>query len=217
MKNIKKIISLVLTLVLCFSIFTINAYADQTLETKLKNTNWSGKKSSITIVVKQPISGTRNAVSEFPGVDVGHTFIRLEKVTADGVGSYVSYFGFYPKNQINEKDVTFSKSVDGKIWLDFDHSWNIARTYSITPAQADAVSAWVASYTTKYNIETNNCTTFAVNALKKAGILNTGISQHSWTLPQSWLDEIPDFRDWYGYTPGDAGEDLRGLTNVFIN
>jgi hypothetical protein len=218
---LKKFWALILTLVLCMS-FTTTSLADYDLEEKLLDAGWSGEKSSITIVVEQPISGTRNAVSEYPDTNVGHTFIRLEKKTATGAGSYVSYFGFYPKDGVEKKDVAFSKNVPGKVyWVtsEFDHGWNIARTYAITPEKADEVMNWARNYSTNYNIETNNCTTFAYNALIKAGISssNTGISKHSWTLPQSWKDEIPVFRSWYGYTPGDAGEDLRGRTNVFTN
>lgn len=215
----KKFISAVLALVLCISM-AATAKADTTLERKLADAGWSGVKSSITIIVQQPVSGKRDAVSEHPGTDVGHTFIRLEKKTANGVGSYVSYFGFYPKDGVGKKDVAFTKSVEGKVyWIlsEFNHGWNIARTYSITPEKADTVLDWAKNYTTKYNIESNNCTTFAVNALEKAGVTSTGISQHSWTLPKSWKDKIPSFLNWYGYTPGDAGEDLRGKTNIFTN
>lgn len=219
MKKLKKITSLVLAIILCLSM-TATASADLTLEGKLADAGWSGVKSNITIVVQQPVSGSRNAVSEYPSTDVGHTFIRLEKKTSNGAGSYVSYFGFYPKDGVGKKDVAFSKSVDGKVyWIynEFGHGWNIARTYSITPAQADKVMEWAQNYSTKYNIETNNCTTFAVNALSKAGVTSTGISTHKWTLPKSWRNEIPSFLNWKGYTPADAGEDLRGLNNTFTN
>lgn len=216
----KKIISFVMTLLICVSMLTTTTNADYNLEAKLSDAGWSGEKCSITIVIKQPIKDTRNAVSEHPDTEVGHAFIRLEKKTSNNVGSYVTYFGFYPKDGVVKKNVKNSKSQNGKVYLsDFSHDWDIARTFLITEAKADEVLEWVNSYSKKYNIETNNCTTFAINALIKAGISKKSISitEHTWTIPDSWKNQIPSFLSWFGYTPGDAGEDIKGKTNVFIN
>lgn len=211
---------LILVLILCLGL-TSMSYADYALEEALLKSKWSGTKSSITIIVDQPVKKTRNAVSEYPGVNVGHTMIRIEKKTPTGIGSYVSYFGFYPKDGVDKKNILFSKSTPGKVYWESEvqHKWNIARTYEITPEKAQAVMNWAGSYSTNYNIETNNCTTFAYDALIKAGVSknSTGLSKNSWTIPASWKKEVPVFRFWYGYTPGDAGEDLRGKANVFTN
>ena len=83
----------------------------------------------------------------------------------------------------------------------------------------------------EYNIETYNCTTFAVEALEYAGIGGNfmPIREHDWTLPNDMVRQLKNYSalpsyigsveasiairvsmgNNYGYTPADAAQDLK--------
>ncbi|MGI6668769.1 MAG: RHS repeat-associated core domain-containing protein [Acetivibrionales bacterium] len=188
--------------------------------------NYAGK-ITVTIVVAQPVPGSRQAIdSDFSG-DVGHTFIRLD--FGDG---RVIYKGFYPKDPLTSEQILNRENVTGQINDDSEHGWNVAQVFVIDQNQAEKIEKFINNYGKDYNMVSNNCTTFAVDALKSAGI-KSPTSAHKWTLPDGahklLVDNLPKeirFKNivaWWllnglkGYSPGDAGEDIRDNTGAIIN
>ena len=71
--------------------------------------NYAGK-ITVTIVVAQPVPGSRQSIdSDFSG-DVGHTFIRL-----DFGNGRVIYKGFYPKDPLTSEQILNRENVTGQI------------------------------------------------------------------------------------------------------
>ena len=112
-----------------------------------------------------------------------------------------------------------------------NHPWDIAKVFEIDSQQSKDILNFINKYNEKYNMVSNNCTTFAVDALK-SGDVNSPITEHRWTLPEDAKDVVKDglpklipFKDpiaeklingLYGYTPADAGEDIREGTGTYL-
>jgi len=185
---------------------------DATLD-KYMNDNYAGK-MTVTFVVEQPVAGSREVMSSG---GVGHTFIRLDY--GDGT---VNYRGFYPNEQMGQKDILQQKAVVGAIVDDSTHMWNIAVVYEISERQAMQIANFINGYSQTYNMTIRNCTTFAVEALQAAGI-KAPTQEALWTLPtgtkelvqqatsglksESSIDSL--ISSLVGYSPADAGEDIR--------
>ncbi len=162
---------------------------------------------TVTFCVQAPDPGTRNAIS---AKGVGHTFLTVDY----GNGNVYS-FGFYPE-KLKDIDIIFQNNVKGMIGDDKRHSYNEYLTYEITQEQADQLLVFAQNYDEKYNVVTNNCTTFAVDALKSIGI-NVPITEKTWTLPDN-IEEIIGFNEFIirslggydvqGYSPADAAADI---------
>ena len=88
------------------------------------------------------------------------------------------------------------------------HSYNISGSFSVNNAQFFNILNFVSQGNTPgylYNLNTNNCTTFVINAMGQAGI----------TLPRT----IGTWYDGSGDDPGDLGEDIRknNITGMTVN
>ena len=193
------------------------------------DSNYYGKKT-VTLVIKRPVPNSREAaVIQNGKLNNGHSFIRLDDGNAN-----VRYVGFAPCKQRLE-NMILGLNVDGKFIDDAKTDWNVAKVYELTDEQYTAISNYINKMEKKkpsYNIESNNCTTFAVNAVKVGGAAVgrfMTIRQHSWTLPNDMTEQLknysalprwlsPEFSAWtvkntmgnfYGYTPSDAAQDLK--------
>jgi hypothetical protein len=188
--------------------------------------NFDGK-ITVTFIVAQPMPGSRLAIdADFSG-DVGHTFIRLD--VGDG---RVIYKGFYPKNALTPEQIINKENVPGIIRDDSEHGWDVAQVFVIDQKQAEKIEKSIYNYEKEYNMVRNNCTTFAVDTLKSAGI-KSPTSARIWTLPDGaqklLVDNLPEemwFKNivaWWllhglkGYSPADAGEDIRENECAIIN
>ncbi|MEY8525267.1 RHS repeat-associated core domain-containing protein [Lachnospiraceae bacterium 38-10] len=169
---------------------------------------------TVTFCVDSPEEDSRNAISY--GMDVGHTFIIID------YGNGTTYTkGFYPESGVTTKDIILRKDVIGKVYDDTGHEYNESLTYQITEEQADELLEFVNNYNEKYNMISNNCTTFAVKALESIGI-DVPTTKHTWTLPND-IDEIVGVEKWLifllggykikGYSPGDAAMDIKEFKN----
>ena len=200
------------------------------------NDYYAGK-MTVTIAIRRPVANSRVVATVNGGkIDNGHTFLRLD----DGNG-HIRYIGFHP-SESGLKEMVYAQDVDSKIRNDSDQKWNVAKTFEINADQYNAVLQYtndVSNNGHKYNIETFNCTTFAIYALNKAGISfgQTNISRKQWTLPNNIEQQLNEYKlmgvlpagiatdvvksnmgDNVGYTPADAAQDLkysRGV--VFLN
>jgi hypothetical protein len=159
----------------------------------------------VTVCVDQPKPGTREAWGFSPSgaggstfgsnpVDVGHTFLIFTETS--GSGTISRNIGFYPQTTVNP----FSQSDQGQLNNDASHSYNISLTINISNSQFFNMLNYVAlgnNVGFDYNLNSNNCTTFALRTLDAGNVY----------LPStlgSWLNGS-------GNDPGDLGQDIRSM------
>jgi hypothetical protein len=160
----------------------------------------------VTVCIDQPEPGTRQAwaltSSGLSGsssadnpVDVGHTFLVLSEIFSDH--SIVRNIGFYPRANV----YPWSTFAQGQLNNDDGHGYNISLTINVDNGQFFNILNYISQGNNAgfmYDLNTNNCTTFAIHALE-AGNINLPATVGSW----------PD--GGFGNDPGDLGEDIRNL------
>ena len=180
-------------------------------------------KYSATFIVKQPTFGSNIAIND--NNDVGHTFVLL----SDEQG-HLTYFGFYPAGWENAKysgyiDYAISNvytrgfaSTPGGVYNDQGHAWDIAYSKEITQEQYNAIIEYAESNADNdYNLQTYNCTTFAVQTLEEGDFhISKFVSKGLWALPPSYGALTLTIFYPYGYCPGQAGYDVMVNTSKFI-
>jgi hypothetical protein len=161
----------------------------------------------VTVCVQEPDPGTRtpwtasgSGSSGSSGganiVNVGHTFLILTE--SYGSTTITRNVGFYPGTDVNPVD----NSSQGTLNDDETHAYNISGSFTLDNAQFFNILNFIGQGNSSgylYNLNTNNCTTFVINAVAQAGI----------DLPRTigtWLGGA-------GNDPGDLGEDLR-MNNI---
>lgn len=166
------------------------------------NTAGTGNTYTVTLCVEQPQPGARETWG-FSGsgssgdgnpVSVGHAFLILNQTNS--LGSTVRNVGFYPANGVTP----LSPQSKGQINNDGSHDYDISLTITMDNSQffqvVNYINLWQESGVT-YDLNSNNCTTFALNALSTAGV----------NLPRTsgnWVNGG-------GVNPGDLGEDIRKM------
>jgi hypothetical protein len=169
------------------------------------NVGGSDHTYTVTLAVEQPSPGTRTPwVSSGNGssgssasgnpVSAGHTFLILTETTANGTTT--RNVGFYPQGVISP----LYPSDQGVLNNDQATGYNISLTITMTNAQFFTILNFLGQGNNTgylYNLNSNNCTTFALNALASAGI-------NIATTKGTWLDGTGD-------DPGDLGEDIRDM------
>ena len=208
---------------------------DETLDDYI-NQYYSGK-MTVTIAIQRPVENSNVVATVKDGELInGHTFIRLD----NGKG-YVNYIGFAAKDK-GLKEMLFSQNMPSKVVNDCMTEWNVAKVYEITPDSFELISNYINDIVLEekeYNIETYNCTTVAVEALRSGGLNDEylPIYQHNWTLPENVQKLIKNYsakpkyipafagaaavkmfmEDNYGYTPSNAAQDLKNASgNVLL-
>ena len=158
---------------------------------------------SVTVCVDQPDPGTRtpwttsgngSSGSSTGGnpIYAGHAFLLLTETY--GSTTITRNVGFYPATNVNPAKLTSQGSLND----DETHGYNISGSFMVDAAQFFNILNFVSQGNTAgylYNLNTNNCTTFVINAVAQTGI----------DLPRTvgtWLGGAGD-------DPGDLGEDLR--------
>lgn len=185
--------------------------------------------ATLTVFVEQPYKGSRNVINE--SLDVGHTYVGLDY----GENSS-EYAGFYPSESYDLAKILFRLSVNGMIHLDdgayltkgilgssYQESqgtdkgkpWHVAYTFPVTNDKIGQINEFAKNYKEKYNLISNNCTTFAVDLLQSLGI-SFNISKHTWSNDSSNLLEKIFLSTCIGYTPADAGQDIRSNYEDYI-
>ena len=171
------------------------------------NVGGSDHTYTITVCVDQPDPGTRAPWTYTDGgptgssntgnpFNVGHTFLILSESYS---GTTITRnIGFYPSTTVSP----ISPASPGVFNDDDNHSYNISGSFAVNSAQFFSALNYITAANTSsylYDLNTNNCTTFALNAAAQAGI----------ALPRTvgtWLDGA-------GNDPGDLGEDIRSSSN----
>lgn len=156
----------------------------------------------VTVAVDQPDPGTRNPWGFSGGgssatgnpVNVGHTFLILTE--SYGGTTITRNVGFYPQSSVNP----LHPSAQGQLNNDQSHIYNISLTITVTNAEFFEILNYIDLGNNTgfmYNINSDNCTTFALAALASAGI----------DLPRT----IGSWPNGGGLDPGDLGEDIRAM------
>jgi len=170
------------------------------------NTGGNDHTYTVTLCVDQPIPGTREPWDVTKGglsgssnqgnpIDVGHTFLIFTEQY--GSTTITRNVGFYPSGFI----YPLSPSIQGVFNNDESHSFNISASFTLTNAQFTMMLNYVTNCNRSgfmYNLNTENCTTFALQTLMQGGVY----------LPNTigkWIGGM-------GNNPGDLGEDIRQMT-----
>jgi len=159
----------------------------------------------VTVCVDQPDPGTRQpwgfttngaTGSSFGSnpVDVGHTFLIFTETS--GSGTITRNVGFYPQTTVNP----YYPTSQGQLNNDAGTNYNISLTVTLTNGQFFNMLNYITQGNNTgylYNLNTNNCTSFALHALNAGDvdILST---------TGSWPGGV-------GEDPGDLGEDIRSM------
>jgi hypothetical protein len=163
---------------------------------------------SVQVCVDQPQPGTRDPWGLTPGgiggssaagnvVNTGHTFLIL---TENNQGTIITRnVGFYPSGMV--VPTTTGASSQGVLGDDETHTYNVSLTINVSSTQFFSILNYVALGNNPgfyYNLNTDNCSTFAINAMAAGGI--TLPSTHG-TWPGGSGDD-----------PGDLGQDILGMS-----
>ncbi|WP_336719081.1 RHS repeat-associated core domain-containing protein [Chryseobacterium mucoviscidosis] len=165
---------------------------------KIRKVFENGKKGQsyrITIHVDQPgKGGDRDTyeVNKGSGPDPGHPFITLSRKNTDGTTD-AKTFGFYHyPPSVNP----LASEADGKVKDNYGHEKEVVQSWVINENKFNNVLDFVESKkNTKYDLNTNNCTDFVINAASSAGI-NLPKTKGTWPNGE-------------GSNPGDLGQDMR--------
>ena len=164
----------------------------------------------ITLYADIPVNGDPSQLFNITTGEVGHSFIQLRKV--NGGMSVQQNIGFYP--QTSWKSLS-SLNVSSKVVDNEGHEFNASLTASLNNVEFQAALNKIQSISSRdYNIETWNCTDFALAVFNAA---NTG---ETLTVPQY---PIPG-TDTYSNTPQalyvtvksmkDIGNDSYGVIDI---
>jgi len=162
-----------------------------------------GQHYSVTICVAQPVPGTREPwgfTRTLPAgsadlVSAGHTFLILSQW--DMLGRITRNVGFYPANSANP----ISPTDKGQLNDDEEHNYNISLTIEMDNSKFFMLLDFISHGNDpgyNYDLNSNNCSSFAIRALRSAGI-NLPFTMGTW--PNGG-----------GYNPGDLGEDIRSIS-----
>jgi len=158
-------------------------------------TNDPSASYTVSVCVDQPEPGTREpwtssvyqyltGTTDNP-VNVGHSFLVLTETSASG--TITRNVGFYPTSYP-------IGTVPGVYNDDSYHTFNVSASFQVSADMFFNITNYISAGVQGYDLSTNNCTTFALNALGEGHVY----------LPSttgSWLGGL-------GNDPGDFGQDI---------
>ena len=155
---------------------------------------------SVTLAIDQPINGSGSSFNPVNPADVGHTFLIIKQECSDG-SSVTRSLGFYP----NASVVTpFNPTKPGILGNDENHNYNAQVTIQTNgTALMDLLAIIISSMANNpphspiYDLNTHNCTNWAVNVLS------------AWGVPVPTTGSEWPFSKGKGLNPGKIGEDIK--------
>lgn len=150
--------------------------------------------ATLTIYADQPTTNSSATWSvSLSGPDVGHTFISISQ---NGI---IRTLGYYPMpNTINPAAGNITST--SLLRNNENHHYDVSASISITGTQLSTIINNITSYSSTYNLNTNNCTDFGISLSNSVGM---NISDTSGTWPFGGN----------GSNPGNLGQDIRKLNN----
>jgi hypothetical protein len=147
----------------------------------------AGMSATITIYVDQPVPNSSSPVS-LGDQTVGHAFIGISQ------GGNYSTFGFYPKTGAKLS----AKADISTLGNDSYKAYDVSITKSVTVSELQAVLSLANNPPSIYNLDTYNCTDFAIAIGSLCGI----------SLP----DTYSSWPGGGGSCPAALGQDIRNMT-----
>lgn len=148
--------------------------------------------ATLTIYSEQPVPNSADAYTfTFNGPEVGHSFISIKQ------GEHIKVIGFYPATSV----LPNQPSTNGAYGNDESYNYNVSHTININPQQLSNIVSYITQKEgARYDLNTYNCTDFAIDIGNLAGL------------------NIPDcYGSWFPYgggsNPGALGQYLRGISN----
>lgn len=146
--------------------------------------------AQLTIYVDEPVPGSGQSHDKS---DVGHVFISITQQVSSQM--ITRTFGFYPSGWVTP----LNPSSGGNIVNDSGHDYDVQLTLTLNPTQlTDLLNNAISNNSNDYNLNTFNCTNFAVNACNSGGL----------NLPRT-VGIWPGGR---GLNPGNLGKDIMNMT-----
>ena len=147
-----------------------------------------------------PVNGDPGQLFNTSTGQVGHTFIQLIK--SSGSTSIQQNIGFYPET--GWKSLS-SYSVDSKVVDNAGHEFNSSLTASVSSTEFQAALSKMQSISgNDYNIETWNCTDFAL------AVFNAANSGQPLTVPKFQIPGTSTYSD----TPQALFDTMKGMQNA---
>ncbi len=165
-------------------------------------TNVAGADHSYTVrlCVDQPVSDNDKAwgfsLNPNDPVMVGHTFLILTETTF--YETITRNVGFYPNDWVKPK----FEVGQGVLNNDEVHDYDVSLLITLTNSQFTNLLTFVSQGNDPgymYNLNSNNCTTFALNALSSIGVSSIPRTEGTWLGGGK------------GLNPGNLGEDIRSM------
>lgn len=124
--------------------------------------------------------------------DVGHVFVRLRYTRKDRLTGknkrYRVTFGFYPKIVSDMPEMGLDIYVPGELENDKGHDSDIGKSYSVTNRAVNNVLAAAEKYPQGgYSLISRNCTTFAYEMARTAGVDTSFFKNEKWVMPNGEL------------------------------
>ncbi|SIO53776.1 hypothetical protein [Chitinophaga niabensis] len=151
------------------------------------------KKSAgkVTFYADQPVEGSTEAFGLKE--KVGHSYVTIEQNVAGTV--YRRTVGFHPSQGVSP---FFNKSTESQLGDDSNVEYDVKLETTVTPEQMGKILTLIENHNPVYNIESYNCTHFALDISVAAGL------------------NIPRTVGWWivgsGLNPANFGEDLKKMT-----
>ena len=165
------------------------------------NVGGSDHTYTVTVCVDQPDPGTRTPWTFSSGgssgtsgggnpINTGHTFLIFTETYAST--TITRNIGFYPSGIVTPG----RPSSPGQLNDDENHYYNVSGTFTLDNAQFFNMLNFITEASTgTYNLNTNNCSTFAINTLTEG---NIQLPRTEGTWPGG-----------AGNDPGDLGQDIK--------
>lgn len=162
----------------------------------------SGTNCKVSVLVKQPVPGSPDVYS---ASDVGHTFLVFTQTLPNGT-TIQRNVGFYPTGLVTP----FNKSKDGEYDNDEYSEFNVGVEISVSSANFIKMINAIEASPPGYNLNSANCTTWALGLLDKGGV---NLSSQVPISTASFLG-LPAFN---GYCPGGLGQTLLNMPLPNLN
>lgn len=167
--------------------------AMSTIEQKFNN-GQAAKGYVFILYVDQPDGNSRDVKTGFS--NVGHTFIQLVKLNADGTTTG-AVFGFYPKSAATP----MYPSDKGQMGDNNGHVYDVSLAKPINATQFNNILKLGENYENgNYDLQGKNCTDFGIDAAAKANI-KLPDTQGTWSIPPLLIFQS-------GSNPADLGQDI---------
>ncbi len=148
---------------------------------------------TISVNVNQPSPNSRDLMNVFATFPVGHSFLTLDQVNADGSHT-IRNIGFYPKDQVK-----VGKSIDQSTFGDDSNTpFDVSLKFDVSSTEfMKVINTLIGEQSANYDLDNFNCTNALMSVFSSINI----------NLPSTRSTDLL----FTGNDPADLGEDIRNL------